>query len=239
MFGIGIPELLIILVIILTSSAPASFRNRQCPGKGDPELQEGNPEPDEIDVTPQNKKVEPKKFPLPLKTERRLPDIRRRVHRMKVRPPSRVPLASPVKHLHARGDNLRHVPFLTFLVFPGARLDPTFHVHQLALVQVVSADFRQRPKVTMRCHSVRWTFSPLLSFHCSSVAEPERRDHGAIRGIANPGSAPSRPMSITLLSSRSPRHEMGFYTQGTTRRQQNFQEKTNCCIFAGAWMQSG
>ncbi|HOI72526.1 MAG: twin-arginine translocase TatA/TatE family subunit [Syntrophaceae bacterium] len=61
MFGIGIPELLIILVIILIIFGAGKLPEiGNALGKGIRNFKKATREPDEIDVTPQNKKVEPK-----------------------------------------------------------------------------------------------------------------------------------------------------------------------------------
>ncbi|MGV8081846.1 MAG: twin-arginine translocase TatA/TatE family subunit [Syntrophales bacterium] len=61
MFGIGIPELLIILVIILIIFGAGKLPEiGNALGKGIRNFKKATREPDEIDVTPQNKKVDPK-----------------------------------------------------------------------------------------------------------------------------------------------------------------------------------
>jgi sec-independent protein translocase protein TatA len=61
MFGIGIPELLIILVIVLIIFGAGKLPEiGNALGKGIRNFKKATREPDEIDVTPQNKKVEPK-----------------------------------------------------------------------------------------------------------------------------------------------------------------------------------
>ncbi|PKN34870.1 MAG: twin-arginine translocase TatA/TatE family subunit [Deltaproteobacteria bacterium HGW-Deltaproteobacteria-19] len=61
MFGIGIPELLIILVIVLIIFGAGKLPEiGNALGKGIRNFKKATREPDEIDVTPQNKKVDPK-----------------------------------------------------------------------------------------------------------------------------------------------------------------------------------
>jgi sec-independent protein translocase protein TatA len=62
MFGIGIPELIIILVIILIIFGAGKLPEiGGAIGKGIKNFKKATREPDEIDVTPDNnKKVEPK-----------------------------------------------------------------------------------------------------------------------------------------------------------------------------------
>jgi len=61
MFGIGIPELLIILVIVLIIFGAGKLPEiGNALGKGIRNFKKATREPDEIDVTPQNKKTEPK-----------------------------------------------------------------------------------------------------------------------------------------------------------------------------------
>ena len=61
MFGIGMPELLVILVIILVIFGAGKLPEiGGAIGKGIKNFKKATREPDEIDVTPENKKVEPK-----------------------------------------------------------------------------------------------------------------------------------------------------------------------------------
>ena len=61
MFGIGMPELIIILVIILIIFGAGKLPEiGGAIGKGIKNFKKATKEPDEIDVTPENKKVEPK-----------------------------------------------------------------------------------------------------------------------------------------------------------------------------------
>jgi len=61
MFGIGMPELLVILVIILVIFGAGKLPEiGGAIGKGIKNFKKATREPDEIDVTPENKKVDPK-----------------------------------------------------------------------------------------------------------------------------------------------------------------------------------
>jgi sec-independent protein translocase protein TatA len=61
MFGIGMPELIIILVIILIIFGAGKLPEiGGAIGKGIKNFKKASKEPDEIDVTPDNKKIEPK-----------------------------------------------------------------------------------------------------------------------------------------------------------------------------------
>ncbi len=61
MFGIGMPELIIILVIILIIFGAGKLPEiGGAIGKGIKNFKKASREPDEIDVTPDNKKIEPK-----------------------------------------------------------------------------------------------------------------------------------------------------------------------------------
>ena len=61
MFGIGMPELIIILVIILIIFGAGKLPEiGGAIGKGIKNFKKASKEPDEIDVTPENKKIEPK-----------------------------------------------------------------------------------------------------------------------------------------------------------------------------------
>ena len=62
MFGIGMPELLVILVIVLVIFGAGKLPEiGGAIGKGIKNFKKATKEPDEIDVTPQeNKKIEPK-----------------------------------------------------------------------------------------------------------------------------------------------------------------------------------
>ncbi|MCX5836394.1 MAG: twin-arginine translocase TatA/TatE family subunit [Deltaproteobacteria bacterium] len=61
MFGIGMPELIIILVIILIIFGAGKLPEiGGAIGKGIKNFKKATREPDEIDVTPDNKKIEPK-----------------------------------------------------------------------------------------------------------------------------------------------------------------------------------
>ena len=61
MFGIGMPELIIILVIILIIFGAGKLPEiGGAIGKGIKNFKKATREPDEVDVTPENKKVEPK-----------------------------------------------------------------------------------------------------------------------------------------------------------------------------------
>jgi len=62
MFGIGMPELLVILVIILIIFGAGKLPEiGSALGKGIKNFKRANREPDEIDVTPETKKVDEKK----------------------------------------------------------------------------------------------------------------------------------------------------------------------------------
>jgi sec-independent protein translocase protein TatA len=62
MFAIGMPELLVILVIILIIFGAGKLPEiGGALGKGIKNFKKANREPDEIDVTPETKKVEEKK----------------------------------------------------------------------------------------------------------------------------------------------------------------------------------
>lgn len=61
MFGIGMPELLVILVIILVLFGAGKLPEiGGAIGKGIKNFKKATREPDEIDVTPENKKIDPK-----------------------------------------------------------------------------------------------------------------------------------------------------------------------------------
>ena len=61
MFGIGMPELIVILVIILIIFGAGKLPEiGGAIGKGIKNFKKATKEPDEIDVTPDNKKIEPK-----------------------------------------------------------------------------------------------------------------------------------------------------------------------------------
>jgi sec-independent protein translocase protein TatA len=61
MFGIGMPELLVILVIILVIFGAGKLPEiGGAIGKGIKNFKKATREPDEIDVTPENKKIDPK-----------------------------------------------------------------------------------------------------------------------------------------------------------------------------------
>lgn len=61
MFGIGMPELIIILVIILIIFGAGKLPEiGGAIGKGIKSFKKATKEPDEVDVTPENKKIEPK-----------------------------------------------------------------------------------------------------------------------------------------------------------------------------------
>jgi sec-independent protein translocase protein TatA len=61
MFGIGVPELLIILVIVLVIFGAGKLPEiGGAIGKGIKNFKKATREPEEIDVTPDNKKIEPK-----------------------------------------------------------------------------------------------------------------------------------------------------------------------------------
>ncbi|MDO9559783.1 MAG: twin-arginine translocase TatA/TatE family subunit [Syntrophales bacterium] len=61
MFGIGMSELIIILVIILIIFGAGKLPEiGGAIGKGIKNFKKASKEPDEIDVTPENKKIDPK-----------------------------------------------------------------------------------------------------------------------------------------------------------------------------------
>ena len=61
MFGIGMPELIVILVIILIIFGAGKLPEiGGAIGKGIKNFKNASKEPDEIDVTPENKKIGPK-----------------------------------------------------------------------------------------------------------------------------------------------------------------------------------
>jgi sec-independent protein translocase protein TatA len=61
MFGIGMPELIVILVIILIIFGAGKLPEiGGAIGKGIKNFKKVTKEPDEIDVTPDNKKIDPK-----------------------------------------------------------------------------------------------------------------------------------------------------------------------------------
>src|SRR4030042_1553896 len=78
----------------------------------------------------------------------------------------------------------------------------------------ISASF---PKVTIRCHSVFCTFSPFLSFHCSSVAIRKLVTIMPSCVYLTSGSAPSLPTRIALLIIFSP-FPAGFVKNHTALR---------------------
>jgi len=62
MFGIGMPELLIILVIILIIFGAGKLPDiGNALGRGIRNFKKASKEPDEIDVTPESKKIDGKK----------------------------------------------------------------------------------------------------------------------------------------------------------------------------------
>ncbi|OPY88272.1 MAG: Sec-independent protein translocase protein TatAd [Syntrophaceae bacterium PtaU1.Bin231] len=62
MFGIGMPELLIILVIILIIFGAGKLPDiGNALGRGIRNFKKASKEPDEIDVTPESKKIDEKK----------------------------------------------------------------------------------------------------------------------------------------------------------------------------------
>jgi sec-independent protein translocase protein TatA len=62
MFGIGMPELIVILVIILIIFGAGKLPEiGGAIGKGIKNFKKATREPDEIDVTPDNKKIDEKK----------------------------------------------------------------------------------------------------------------------------------------------------------------------------------
>lgn len=61
MFGIGMPELLVILVIIIIIFGAGKLPEiGGAIGKGIKNFKKATREPDEIDITPENKKIDPK-----------------------------------------------------------------------------------------------------------------------------------------------------------------------------------
>ncbi|MBN1612975.1 MAG: twin-arginine translocase TatA/TatE family subunit [Deltaproteobacteria bacterium] len=61
MFGIGIPELLIVLVIVLIIFGAGKLPEiGSALGKGIKNFKKATREPDEIDITPESKKIDPK-----------------------------------------------------------------------------------------------------------------------------------------------------------------------------------
>lgn len=61
MFGLGMPELLVILVIVLIIFGAGKLPEiGGAIGKGIRNFKKATREPDEIDVTPDNKKINPK-----------------------------------------------------------------------------------------------------------------------------------------------------------------------------------
>ncbi|MDQ1278709.1 MAG: sec-independent protein translocase protein TatA [Thermodesulfobacteriota bacterium] len=61
MFGIGMPELLVILVIILIIFGAGKLPEiGGAIGKGIKNFKKATREPEDIDVTPENKKIDPK-----------------------------------------------------------------------------------------------------------------------------------------------------------------------------------
>jgi sec-independent protein translocase protein TatA len=61
MFGIGMPELIVILVIILIIFGAGKLPEiGGAIGKGIKNFKKATRDPDEIDVTPDNKKIDPK-----------------------------------------------------------------------------------------------------------------------------------------------------------------------------------
>jgi sec-independent protein translocase protein TatA len=61
MFGLGMPELLVILVIILVIFGAGKLPEiGGAIGRGIKNFKKATREPDEIDVTPENKKIDPK-----------------------------------------------------------------------------------------------------------------------------------------------------------------------------------
>ncbi len=61
MFGIGMPELLVILVIILIIFGAGKLPEiGGAIGKGIKNFKKATREPEDIDVTPENRKIEPK-----------------------------------------------------------------------------------------------------------------------------------------------------------------------------------
>jgi len=61
MFGLGMPELLVILVIVLVIFGAGKLPEiGGAIGKGIKNFKKATREPDEINVTPENKKIEPK-----------------------------------------------------------------------------------------------------------------------------------------------------------------------------------